>query len=246
MAWGGLFLLGFIDWGIVNLQSGIVGSGFLFDSNKNLSMNTPLFYGIATGFVMSVSLGAIFFLLVQAGLVGGVKKGLPLALGVISGDFLYIVLALHFSEFITQQLNEYRVWISLIGSLVFFGLAIQHFLHHQRSKADGGFELRLNQMQDKQLFLKALTINLLNPVNIVWWLGLFSLPPGSGFDYNGKWVFGIAALATVFTTELGVSWGASKIKHYLTEERIRHLDLVLGLLFLGMGIYLLTFCTEIF
>ena len=209
-------------------------------------MNTPLFYGIATGFVMSVSLGAIFFLLVQAGLVGGVKKGLPLALGVISGDFLYIVLALHFSEFITQQLNEYRVWISLIGSLVFFGLAIQHFLHHQRSKADGGFELRLNQMQDKQLFLKALTINLLNPVNIVWWLGLFSLPPGSGFDYNGKWVFGIAALATVFTTELGVSWGASKIKHYLTEERIRHLDLVLGLLFLGMGIYLLTFCTEIF
>jgi threonine/homoserine/homoserine lactone efflux protein len=169
MAWGGLFLLGFIDWGIVNLQLGIVGSGFHFDSNKNLSMNTPLFYGIATGFVMSVSLGAIFFLLVQAGLVGGVKKGLPLALGVISGDFLYIVLALHFSEFITQQLNEYRVWISLIGSLVFFGLAIQHFLHHQRSKADGGFELRLNQMQDKQLFLKALTINLLNPVNIVWW-----------------------------------------------------------------------------
>ena len=79
-------------------------------------MNTPLFYGIATGFVMSISLGAIFFLLVQAGLVGGVKKGLPLALGVISGDFLYIILALHFSEFITQQLNEYRVWISLGGS----------------------------------------------------------------------------------------------------------------------------------
>jgi len=83
-------------------------------------MNTPLLYGLVTGFVMSISLGAIFFLLVQAGLVGGVKKGLPLALGVITGDFLYILLALHFSEFITHQLNEYRVWISLVGSLVFF------------------------------------------------------------------------------------------------------------------------------
>jgi threonine/homoserine/homoserine lactone efflux protein len=208
-------------------------------------MNTPLLYGLVTGFVMSISLGAIFFLLVQAGLVGGVKKGFPLALGVITGDFLYILLALHFSESITQQLNEYRVWISLVGSLVFFGLAIQHFLHHQRSKKDGGFELRINQMHDKQLFIKALTINMLNPVNIVWWLGLFSLPPGSGFDYNGKWVFGLAALSTVFLTELGVSWGASKIKHYLTEERIRHLDLVLGLLFSGMGIYLLTFLKDL-
>ena len=86
-------------------------------------------------------------------------------------------------------------------------------------------------MKDKQLFIKALTINLLNPVNIVWWLGLFSLPPGSGFNYNGKWVFGLAALFSVFISELGVSWGASKIKQYLTDERIRHLDLVLGLLF---------------
>ena len=208
-------------------------------------MNTPLFYGIATGFVMSISLGAIFFLLVQAGLVGGVKKGLPLALGVISGDFLYIILALHFSEFITQQLNEYRVWISLGGSLVFFGLAVQHFLHHQRSKGDGGFELRISQMKEQQLFVKALTINLLNPVNIVWWLGLFSLPPGSGFDYSDKWIFGMAALATVFATELGVSWGASKIKVYLTDERIRHLDFFLGLLFSGMGIYLLTFLKDV-
>ncbi len=209
-------------------------------------MNTPLLYGLVTGFVMSVSLGAIFFLLVQAGLVGGLKKGLPLAFGVITGDFLYILLALHFSEFITQQLNEYRVWISLVGSLVFFCLAIQHFLHHHRSKKDGGVELRINQMQDKQLFIKALTINLLNPINIVWWLGLFSLPPGSGFNYNGKWVFGLAALFAVFITELGVSWGASKIKHYLTDERIRHLDLVLGLLFSGMGIYLLTFLEDLF
>ncbi len=209
-------------------------------------MNTPLLYGLVTGFVMSVSLGAIFFLLVQAGLVGGLKKGLPLAFGVITGDFLYILLALHFSEFITQQLNEYRVWISLVGSLVFFCLAIQHFLHHHRSKKDGGVELRINQMQDKQLFIKALTINLLNPINIVWWLGLFSLPPGSGFNYNGKWVFGLAALFAVFITELGVAWGASKIKHYLTDERIRHLDLVLGLLFSGMGIYLLTFLEDLF
>jgi len=210
-------------------------------------MNTPLFYGLITGFVMSISLGAIFFLLVQAGLAGGQKKGLPLAVGVITGDFIYVLLALHFSEFITEQLNEYKVWISLVGSLAFLGLAIQHFyIYHQRSKKDGAFESGNNQMQDKQLFVKALTINLLNPVNVVWWLGLFSLPPGSGFDYHGKWVFGLSALTSVFLSELGVAWGAGKIKHYLTEERIRHLDLILGVTFFGMGVYLLTFLKDLF
>ncbi len=208
-------------------------------------MNTPLVYGLVTGFVMSISLGAIFFLLIQAGLAGGVKKGMPLALGVITGDFIYVLLALHFSEFITEQLNEYKVWISMLGSVVFFGLSMWHFVYYRRSKKDASFETRSDQMQDSKLFIKALTINLLNPVNIVWWLGLFSLPPGSGFDYHEKWVFGLAALATVFVTELGVSWGAGKIKHYLTDDRIRHLDLVLGCLFLGMGIYLLTFLKDI-
>jgi threonine/homoserine/homoserine lactone efflux protein len=100
-------------------------------------------------------------------------------------------------------------------------------------------------MEDSTLFIKSLTINLLNPVNIVWWLGLFSLPPGLGFDYHEKWVFGISTLTTVFVTELGISWGAGKVKRFLTNERIRHLDLVLGCLFLGMGIYLLTFLKDI-
>jgi threonine/homoserine/homoserine lactone efflux protein len=208
-------------------------------------MNTPLVYGLVTGFVMSVSLGAIFFLLIQAGLAGGVRKGMPLALGVITGDFLYVLLALHFSEFITQQLNEYKVWISMLGSIVFFGLSMWHFIYYRRSNSNLSVETRSDSMEDSTLFIKSLTINLLNPVNIVWWLGLFSLPPGLGFDYHEKWVFGISTLTTVFVTELGISWGAGKVKRFLTNERIRHLDLVLGCLFLGMGIYLLTFLKDI-
>jgi hypothetical protein len=47
-------------------------------------------------------------------------------------------------------------------------------------------------------------------------------------------------LATVFVTEIGVAWGSGKIKNYLTEQRIKQIDLFLALLFFGMGIYLIT------
>ena len=93
-------------------------------------------------------------------------------------------------------------------------------------------------MKDWQLWLKSFAINVLNPVNIAWWLSLYSLPPAADFSYSGKWIFGVAALTTVLFTELGVAWGAGKIKGYLTESRIRQIDLFLALLFFGMGIYL--------
>lgn len=202
-------------------------------------MLAPIFFGLGTGFVMSVSLGAVFFLLIQAGLVGGWRKGLPLALGVIAGDLIYVTLALHFSEAITETLVLYRGHIAKAGAVVFWIMAVVHVFHHQKSKSQG-LDERLLQMKDWQLWLKSFAINVLNPVNIAWWLSLYSLPPAADFGYSGKWIFGIVTLFTVLTTELGVAWGAGKIKNYLTDGRIRQIDLFLALLFLGMGIYLFT------
>ncbi len=202
-------------------------------------MLAPLIFGLGTGFVMSISLGAVFFLLIQAGLAGGWRKGLPLALGVIVGDMIYVTLALHFSEAITESLVSYRSTIALCGALVFWILAVIHIFHHQKAKSKGVDE-RLMQMKDWQLWLKSFAINVLNPVNIAWWLSLYSLPPAADFTYSGKWLFGIATLATVLCTELGVAWGAGKIKNYLTEARIRQIDLFLAVLFFGMGVYLMT------
>lgn len=202
-------------------------------------MMAPLIFGLGTGFVMSISLGAVFFLLIQAGLAGGWRKGLPLALGVIVGDMIYVTLALHFSEAITESLVSYRSTIALCGALVFWILAVIHIFHHQKAKSKGVDE-RLMQMKDWQLWLKSFAINVLNPVNIAWWLSLYSLPPAADFTYSGKWLFGIATLATVLCTELGVAWGAGKIKNYLTEARIRQIDLFLAVLFFGMGVYLMT------
>lgn len=200
-------------------------------------MVAPIIFGVGTGFVMSVSLGAIFFLLIQAGLVGGWRKGLPLAVGVIVGDLIYVTLSLHFSEAITDHLVSFRSVIAFVGGLVFLALSVSHLLHHQKTKKQG-LDERVVQMRDWQLLLKAFAINILNPINVVWWLSLFSLPPAADFSYGGKWTFGVAALSTVFITELGVAWGAGKIKNYLTEARVKQIDLFLALLFFVMGVYL--------
>ena len=86
-------------------------------------MWAPIVFGLGTGFVMSISLGAVFFLLIQAGLAGGWRKGLPLALGVIVGDMIYVAVALHFSEAITESLVTYRSVIAVCGALALLNIS---------------------------------------------------------------------------------------------------------------------------
>lgn len=199
-------------------------------------MLTSILYGIVAGFLASCSLGVVFFSLIQAGLSGGIRKGLPLSLGVLFGDCIYVCFAIHFSEAITQFIKSYEVIITIIGALVFFGVGIFHIFNHHQSKSLGE-DIRFVEKSNWGLFVKGLAINMANPVNIAIWLGLYNLPPASGFDYTSKWVFGCSALSMIFISEMGIAWGAGKIKKYLTDSRLRLMDLFLGLLFIAMGLY---------
>ena len=68
----------------------------------------PLLYGIGTGFMMSVMLGAIFFMLIQTGVKHGYKKAFIIASGVIVCDILFVILAISFTGLIRDFLKAER------------------------------------------------------------------------------------------------------------------------------------------
>jgi threonine/homoserine/homoserine lactone efflux protein len=50
----------------------------------------PALFGLLTGFMMSILLGVVFFLLIQAGIQYGTKKGVIIAAGVVAGDLIFL------------------------------------------------------------------------------------------------------------------------------------------------------------
>lgn len=195
-------------------------------------------YGVLAGFAMSTALGVVFFLLIQAGFVGGIKKGLPLALGVISGDILFVILSLKFSEYVQDWLLRYKqVWL-LFGSVVFFAIGMMYLFQKQKEVHDES-ESRIAKMSSWQLWVKAFAINIANPANLTWWIGLFTLPPAIHFDIANKWVFGLSAVASVFFTEVAIAWGAGRVKHKLNTRMMERFHRVFGFVFLILGALML-------
>jgi threonine/homoserine/homoserine lactone efflux protein len=83
-------------------------------------------------------------------------------------------------------------------------------------------------------------INILNPANALWWLGLFSTV-GQNYDISQKIVFSIGALASIFTTEVGISFSASKLKKYINSRTLKAIDLVAGSVLIISGLKMIIF-----
>ena len=123
---------------------------------------------------MSVLLGAIFFMLIQAGLRHNYKKGIIIALGVICGDAIFILLSIYFTDNIAEFITENKVKISILGGIVFLLIGLFTIFKKRDEKISSESESRIKVKTARDFFLKPFIINILNPANALWWLGLFS------------------------------------------------------------------------
>ena len=189
-----------------------------------------IFLGLGAGFLMTVLLGAIFFLLLNQSIQNGYKSCIPIALGVITGDAIFVTLAVIFTSQITSFLSLYQNYISIIGGVVLIVLGVINM----RKK------LPINKVHEGKgsLYAKAFTINFLNPANAAWWLSLYSLAPMSEFQLPNKLTFGAFAIIGIFTTEIAVAFGAQNLKKWLNGPRLQKLNFGIGLVFILLGLKL--------
>ena len=155
---------------------------------------------------MSILLGVVFFLLIQAGIQHGIKKGVIIASGVIAGDLIFLSLAISFTAAISDFLQKYQQSIYWLGGLLLLVMGSWTWLKKRSAVGENNEVKGLKSARD--FFVKPFLINLLNPANAAWWLGLYSFPPASEFEISQKFVFGAFAIMAIFGTEIGIAAGA--------------------------------------
>jgi threonine/homoserine/homoserine lactone efflux protein len=185
---------------------------------------------------MSVLLGVIFFMLIQASLKHGPQKGWIIASGVISGDILFVILAIGFTRYIQDFLMAYEPHVNLAGGLVLLGIGISNIRKKRENPDLGDSESGVHSTRD--FYLKPFIINLLNPANAMWWLGLYSVRPAVHYDLTEKILFASGAIGAVFFTEVAIAYAASGLRKYITAERLRGVDVAVGLVLMGFGVWL--------
>lgn len=176
---------------------------------------------------MSVLLGAIFFMLIQVGVKNGASKGWSIAAGVITGDIIFVILAISFTSYISDFLKAHEGKASVVGATVFLLMGVATFLKKREPIEEEAQISRSKHARD--FYIKPFVINLLNPANAAWWLGLYSIPPAVDYQFAQKIAFAFGAVATVFFTEVGVAYTAAALKRFISPVILKRIDMVVGL-----------------
>ena len=190
--------------------------------------------GFISGCLVSISLGFIFFLLIETAISSGWKAAFRIIFAVLLGDSILLGLALLFSQSLAQTLREFGPFLHLVAGLMFLIMGLYQLW---KPKSTSG----VSQSKSTALFVPAFLINVGNPSNWTFWLVLYSAPPVSLASVEGKWAFGLSALASIVACSAAVSFIAAKTGKYLPEKSVLRINQVVSLGLIAVGLYWLFF-----
>ena len=190
--------------------------------------------GFISGCLVSISLGFIFFLLIETAISSGWKASFRIILAVLVGDSILLGLALLFSQSLARTLSEFGPVLHLVAGLMFLSMGLYQFLKPRSTS-------RASQSQSSAQFVPAFLINVGNPSNWTFWLVLYSAPPVSLASLEGKWAFGLSALASIVACSAVVSLLAAKTGKYLPEKSVLRINQVVSAGLVLVGLYWLFF-----
>lgn len=155
--------------------------------------------GIFAGYAIAVPVGAIAVLIIEAGMIGGLRRGLAAGAGAATVDLAYCATALGIGSAVGRIFAAWVVPLQVAsgGILIAIGLRGLTSLAIARLRASGAHDARRVTHLDarargdtRALYLRFIALTALNPATVIYFLALAVGLPGLGSD---------PALAVAFT-----------------------------------------------
>ena len=193
--------------------------------------------GLSTAMLLlAITPGPGVLATVSKALSTGFARTIPLILGIVLGDLLFLLFAVYGLSFIAESFHEVFVWIRIAGALYLIVLGVT--LWRTKTKA----HTSPLPHASRQSFLSGLSITLGNPKVILFYLGFLpafiDLETLSGYD--------VLTVATIVSLVLGsvmllYALAASHAKSlFQNDKRQTLLQQIAGTVMISAGILLLT------
>lgn len=201
--------------------------------------------GLITGFVLSIMIGPVFFVLLETSIRKGVRAAIAFDAGVLISDLIYILIAYVFyyevEDLAGGKNNEIAKIIGgglflIYGFFTFFKKLKQH-------KLDDDGNIIHNQKDYLLLALKGFLLNFANPLVIFYWFSVMTLASKKSYMETGEsapvLLFIGIILVTFFSIDLLKIFGAKKLRPLVTDSLLKALNQLIGIVFIGFGVFLL-------
>jgi len=213
-----------------------------------------IFQAIGIGFILSIMIGPVFFVLLEISITKGLKSALIFDLGVLLSDVFYIVISLFFAyqlKGIGDVKNNFAIGILGGGLFVLYGVYNLFWKKVELNIVKLDEELldsipdpkQLNRKRDyTMLILKGFTLNLLNPGVVVYWLAIVAKGLNLVSDLKSDvhiFIYLLVILITFFGIDVSKAFVAHKLKPLVTVGLLKGLNMLIGFIFIGTGGFLI-------
>jgi len=172
---------------------------------------------------------------VSKALSAGFMRTIPLVLGIVLGDLLYLLFAVYGLSFVAETFHGLFVWIRIAGALYLIALGVTQW----RSKTQAHASPLPHA--NRQSFLSGLSITLGNPKVILFYLGFLpafmDLETLSSYDLL---VVAIIVFSILGSVMLAYALVASRAKAFFeNSKREKQIQQTAGTIMISAGVLLL-------
>lgn len=200
--------------------------------------------GIVTGFILSIMIGPVFFVLLETSIRRGVKAAIAFDLGVLLSDVVYILIAyVFYSQVSALMEGEKQDLLKIIGGALFlvYGV-VTYFKKPKEMKVDEVGNVVHRSSDYVVLILKGFFLNFANPLVIFYWFSVITLgakkaTQGDTADDSILFYIGVI-LITFFSLDLLKIFGAKKLRPLVTDKLLVILNHFIGIVFFIFGVFL--------
>ena len=195
---------------------------------------------IPFGIILALTLGPVFFVLLETSVTKGFKSAIIFDLGVIAADILFIGVAFFSTNKILEKVKD-DPSILILGGVMLIAYGVISFIKTSRSFRSIVREYHRVDFKKNlgRIFVKGFLLNFINIGVLIGWLGFIVIGNSITKSKNGVLVFITTMLVVYFLTDLIKIAAAKRLRNKLTPRLIFKTKKIVSLLILGFGVLLL-------
>ena len=201
-----------------------------------------LLKGVATGLLLSIMVGPVFFVLLETSIRKGVKAALFIDLGVFLSDVVYIIIAFVFFQQVADlaEGNDNSV-LRLVGGTLFCVYGVFNFFKKvKKAEVTKDFDAAPTKSGYVLLALKGFLLNLMNPLVVFYWFSVMTLGAEDGESRDASMILYLSyILITFFSIDFLKIIGAKRLRSVVTPKLLAGLNRMVGVVFVAFGVILI-------
>jgi L-lysine exporter family protein LysE/ArgO len=189
---------------------------------------------ILLGLSIAAPIGPASIAILKSGFRGGFLPAITVALGVVSADVTYVVVAYFgLARFIT---------IPIVKTLIlFFGMLVLAYLGHLTIKdASRPKDVEAGTPgPQKNLYFQGYAVNISNPMAVVWWLGVIGSVLATSTNSTPNLVtllYTLTIVVGIFIWHTGLSIVSHFSKRVFSSRVIQYISIFSGLVLIGFAL----------